>query len=267
MRRITIAAIVSMIMVACRQEAPPRFPAGQLVDLSHAYDANAIFWPTADPFRLDKVADGVTTRRLLLCREQLLHLRARRHAHRRAGPLRAGAPDRRPDSARSSRGRGGRCRRDEGGRADADYQVSVADFRRAEQGGAIPAGAIVLIRTGFSTRWPDAVALPRHGRTRRGGGRSAPLSRSSPGGGEVADRRTPHQGDRHRHRQHRPRAVDAVRIAPPALRARHSRLRESDVARAASGAGRLHRRAADEDPRRQRSPVARNRRRPIEVGE
>src|SRR5689334_9771353 len=36
------------------------FPAGPLVDLSHAYEAQAIFWPTAEPFRLEKVADGVT---------------------------------------------------------------------------------------------------------------------------------------------------------------------------------------------------------------
>jgi len=35
-------------------------PAGRVVDLSHAYDASAVFWPTADPFRLEKVADGVT---------------------------------------------------------------------------------------------------------------------------------------------------------------------------------------------------------------
>ena len=36
------------------------FPGGDLVDLSHAYEAAAIFWPTADPFRLEKVADGMT---------------------------------------------------------------------------------------------------------------------------------------------------------------------------------------------------------------
>jgi kynurenine formamidase len=40
--------------------------------------------------------------------------------------------------------------------ANADYQVSVADLQRAEQGGPIPRDAIVLIRTGFSKRWPDA---------------------------------------------------------------------------------------------------------------
>jgi hypothetical protein len=36
------------------------FPAGELVDLSHAYDAQTIFWPTAEAFRLEKVADGIT---------------------------------------------------------------------------------------------------------------------------------------------------------------------------------------------------------------
>src|SRR5687768_15354028 len=38
----------------------PIFPAGELVDLSHAYAPDAIFWPTAETFRLEKVADGVT---------------------------------------------------------------------------------------------------------------------------------------------------------------------------------------------------------------
>ena len=44
----------------CTARQAPTFPAGALVDLSHAYDARAIFWPTAAPFRLEKVADGVT---------------------------------------------------------------------------------------------------------------------------------------------------------------------------------------------------------------
>ena len=31
-----------------------------MVDLSHEYSDQAIFWPTAEGFRLDKVADGMT---------------------------------------------------------------------------------------------------------------------------------------------------------------------------------------------------------------
>jgi kynurenine formamidase len=39
----------------------------------------------------------------------------------------------------------------------ADYLVTVEDIQRAErQDGRIPDRAIVLIRTGFSRRWPDA---------------------------------------------------------------------------------------------------------------
>jgi kynurenine formamidase len=40
---------------------------------------------------------------------------------------------------------------------DRDYQVTVDDLLGAERAsGAIPADAILLIRTGFSRRWPDA---------------------------------------------------------------------------------------------------------------
>jgi kynurenine formamidase len=41
--------------------------------------------------------------------------------------------------------------------ANADFQVGVDDLTRAEQAqGPIPRDGIVLLRTGFSTRWPDA---------------------------------------------------------------------------------------------------------------
>ena len=157
MRRITIAAIVSMIAVACRQEAPQRFPAGQLVDLSHAYDANAIFWPTADPFRLDKVADGVTSGGYYYAANNFFtsehggtHIDA---------PVHFAQGHQTVDQIPLDRLVGEAVVVDvtKSADADADYQISVADFQRAEQHGAIPAGAIVLIRTGFSTRWPDAV--------------------------------------------------------------------------------------------------------------
>ncbi len=55
-----VVVAATVIAAGCAETASPRFPAGTVVDLSHAYDAQAIFWPTADPFRLEKVADGVT---------------------------------------------------------------------------------------------------------------------------------------------------------------------------------------------------------------
>ncbi|HEY7729070.1 MAG TPA: cyclase family protein, partial [Candidatus Eisenbacteria bacterium] len=40
--------------------------------------------------------------------------------------------------------------------ADADYRLTVADVKAWEsRNGAVPAGSIVLLRTGWSARWPD----------------------------------------------------------------------------------------------------------------
>jgi kynurenine formamidase len=40
--------------------------------------------------------------------------------------------------------------------ADADYRLTVADVKGWEsRNGAVPAGSIVLLRTGWSARWPD----------------------------------------------------------------------------------------------------------------
>ena len=101
---------VALLLVAGACSAPPApappFPGGEIVDLSHPYDARAIFWPTAAPFRLEKVADGMTPAGYYYAANDFFTLGARRHAHRRADPLRAGPPDRRPDPARAAdRGR------------------------------------------------------------------------------------------------------------------------------------------------------------------
>src|SRR5262245_56889361 len=60
------ALVITAIGTGCSREvapataAPTLFPAGELVDLSHAYGQDTIFWPTADKFSLRKDADGVT---------------------------------------------------------------------------------------------------------------------------------------------------------------------------------------------------------------
>ena len=55
-----VAPLLLVAAGGCHGTPPRPFPGGVLVDLSHPYDAQAIFWPTAKPFRLDKVADGMT---------------------------------------------------------------------------------------------------------------------------------------------------------------------------------------------------------------
>jgi kynurenine formamidase len=154
--------IVAFVASAC-SSAPEStsqdgtFPSGELIDLSHAYDADAVFWPTAAPFQLEKVADGVTPAGYYYASNNFctsehggthldapMHFAQGRHA---------------ADEVPLDRLVGGAVVIDvtEAANQNADYQITTADFERWEQqNGAIPADVIVLLRTGYSSRWPDA---------------------------------------------------------------------------------------------------------------
>lgn len=150
----------SLFLVAAGCANPPsgrEVPAGNVVDLSHAYDSQAIFWPTAEPFRLEKVADGVTAAGYYYAANNFFtsehggtHIDA---------PVHFAQGHQAVDEIPVERLLGDAVVVDvtQAAERDADYQVTADDFRRFEQEhGAIPSDAIVLIRTGFSRRWPDA---------------------------------------------------------------------------------------------------------------
>ena len=129
----------------------------EIVDLSHAYDANAIFWPTAEGFRLDKVADGITpggyyyaSNNFFTSEHGGTHLDA---------PVHFAQGRQAVDEIPLSRLIGPAVVIDVTSRASTnpDYQVVVDDLTRWEaQHGQIPREAIVLLRTGFAGHWPDA---------------------------------------------------------------------------------------------------------------
>jgi kynurenine formamidase len=133
------------------------FPDGELVDLSHAYDETTVFWPTSDVFRLEKTFDGITpggyyyaSNNFFTAEHGGTHLDAPLHFSRSGESV---------DRIPIERFFGSTVVIDVSVQAerDADYQISVQDIIAAEQAsGSIPADAIVLFRTGFSRRWPDA---------------------------------------------------------------------------------------------------------------
>jgi kynurenine formamidase len=128
----------------------------KLVDLTHPFDATTIYWPTATPFALEHVARGRTedghwyaANRFCAAEHGGTHLDAPLHfaeggagadavsLERLVGP--AVVIDVTEDAAR-----------------DPDLAVAVAHLERHERAhGPIPAGAIVLVRTGWGARWPD----------------------------------------------------------------------------------------------------------------
>jgi kynurenine formamidase len=152
-----VVVAATVIAAGCAETASPRFPAGTVVDLSHAYDAQAIFWPTADPFRLEKVADGVTPAGYYYAANNFF---TSEHGGTHVdAPVHFAQGRQTVDEIPLERLMGEAIVVDvaEASARDADYQVTVDDLQRAEaQDGPIPANAIVLLRTGFSQRWPDA---------------------------------------------------------------------------------------------------------------
>jgi kynurenine formamidase len=150
--------LLTAAVAACAPAPPaPAFPAGDIVDLSHAYDAQTLFWPTAEPFHLETVSAGVT--------EAGYYYAANTFSTSEHGGTHIDAPihfaegRQTVDQIPLERLMGEAVVIDVTAAAerDADYQVTVDDLLHAEEAdGMLPAGAIVLIRTGFAERWPDA---------------------------------------------------------------------------------------------------------------
>jgi kynurenine formamidase len=142
------------------QQAPASAAAAanvRYVDLSHDLSAESIFWPTAEGFHLKTVADGVTPGGYYYASNDYsgsehggTHLDSPIHFAQGRWTTEQIPIDRLIGnavvvdvSAQSA--------------ANADYLVSVADLTAWERShGALEPDTIVLIKTGYSTRWPDA---------------------------------------------------------------------------------------------------------------
>jgi len=141
--------------------APPRPPpdvaSATIVDLTHPFDATTLYWPNAPSgFELKTQFAGTTPggwhyEANTFCAPEHggTHLDAPIHFaegkdHADAVPLdRLVAPAVVIDVSKQAA-------------ADADYRLTVADVVAWERAnGTIPAGAAVLLRTGWSARWPD----------------------------------------------------------------------------------------------------------------
>jgi kynurenine formamidase len=163
MARYLIVA-VALVASACSPPTPANapttaatLPSGELVDLSHPYDEQTVYWPTAEVFRLEKVADGLTAGGYYYAANNVFtsehggtHLDA---------PLHFAAGRQAVDEIPLDRLIGSAIVVDvaEQSEKQPDYQVTREDLQRWERAhGPIPSEVIVLIRTGFSSRWPDA---------------------------------------------------------------------------------------------------------------
>jgi kynurenine formamidase len=157
-RRLTVVSALTTFTGLVAEGQAIDFTRYRAVDLTHALDERTLFWPTSPTrFRLEQLAYGPTPGGYFYSAYAFAtpehggtHLDAPVHFSRNGRtadqiPLeQLIAPAVVFDiTAQAAR--------------DADYRLTrddVAAWERAN--GAIPPGAIVLLRTGWSRRWPDA---------------------------------------------------------------------------------------------------------------
>ena len=129
------------------------------IDLTYPFNDATIYWPTAEPFRLEVVSAEVTPGGFYYAANNFC---AAEHGGTHLdAPIHFAAGRRTAEQIPVDVLVGPAVVIDVSAQAagDADYRVRVADLEAFEAAhGAIPDGALVLFRTGWGTRWPDAAA-------------------------------------------------------------------------------------------------------------
>lgn len=132
------------------------FTDGRIIDLSYAYDANTIYWPTASGFEMESNFKGLTEGGYYY---EANTIRTAEHGGTHLdAPIHFAAGGQHADEIPLDRLIGPAVVIDVSRQAaaDRDYQVSVADFEAWEnQNGRLTDGVILLLRTGFGKFWPD----------------------------------------------------------------------------------------------------------------
>lgn len=161
-RRFELLPLALLLLCAAAEAAEtPRPPIDlqgvRVVDLTHAFDEKTLYWPTSPTtFKLDRLAYGKTEAGFFYASNAFctpehggthldapIHFGEGKRTADQIPPEQLIAPAVVVDvSARAA--------------ADPDYRLTLQDVLAWEaKHGAIPQGAIVLLRTGWSERWPD----------------------------------------------------------------------------------------------------------------
>jgi kynurenine formamidase len=148
--------ILCLILIASASCAAQRIDDSKLVDLTHAFDASTVYWPTAEDFHWKKTAWGPNAHGKWYAAGEFstsehggthldapIHFAEGRQTAEQIEVARLVGPAYVIDiSAQCAKER--------------DYQLQPEDITAFEKKhGKIPAKAIVLVRTGWSRFWPD----------------------------------------------------------------------------------------------------------------
>jgi kynurenine formamidase len=155
---VVLLAAAALPAAPTKDRRPPALDQARVVDLSHSFDQRTLYWPTAPSgFQLTNLHRGLTPAGFFYSANSFCapehggtHMDA--PVHFAEGRL---ALDQVPVERLIARAVVVDVTRQAA--ADPDYRLGVDDVRAWEaRHGPIPAAAIVLLRTGWATRWPDA---------------------------------------------------------------------------------------------------------------
>ena len=156
---IPLVVITALLGAGCTQpdeHVPPDFARGTWHDLSYDLSAETVYWPTAEPFSLDTVAYGETPGGFFY---SAFSFRAAEHGGTHLdAPIHFSAGKHTVDQIPVNDLVGPAVILDVSANVggDKDYLVSVADIQDWEMDhGLIPDHAMVLLRTGHGSNWPD----------------------------------------------------------------------------------------------------------------
>ncbi|HLF20115.1 MAG TPA: cyclase family protein [Bacteroidota bacterium] len=149
--------VLSFLLLSCTREKPQPF-AGNVIDLSYAYDSTTIYWPTEKGFVFEKGSEGITPAGFFYTANRFwtpehggTHIDAPIHFFKDRNTVDEIPVD-------QLIGYGIVIDVSEKCASDRDYRVQATDFEAWEnKHGKILDGAIVLLRTGFGKFWPDRV--------------------------------------------------------------------------------------------------------------
>jgi kynurenine formamidase len=155
MRHLSLLLLLVFAVPVTAQRAPV-LPAGRIVDLSYAFDATSVYWPTAEAFKLDTDFEGVTDKGYFY--SAYSYSAAEHGGTHLDAPVHFAKGRHTVDEIPLDQLMGNGIVIDVTSQCatNPDYQVGVKDFENWEQrNGRIAPATIVFLRTGFGKRYPD----------------------------------------------------------------------------------------------------------------
>jgi kynurenine formamidase len=146
--------LFSAFLIPALQQKTPTLPSGRVVDLTYPFEADSVYWPTAETFKLEKDFEGTT--------DKVYYYSAYRFMAAEHGGTHIDAP------VHFAKGHNSvdLIPLDQlmgpGVVIDVTRQCAMATSRNGgrfetweKQNGKIPTGSIVLLRTGYGKFYPD----------------------------------------------------------------------------------------------------------------